>query len=181
MCWDKRKVSWNQPQRHLSFTVQEGNSGISYKARKLYQETHPHPSLGDSRLVTLQSLTATGGLKWSWHQQCWDGEREKKKTIIELRLKVFFSWFQSIVPGLGSFFWMLKTIQSEGPNAGIYVLLHAKLCHGRYNLTLKLSLQISLWSLAQDRNKINTNYKEACLRGLATLLLSTGRCLYTFL
>lgn len=63
MCWDKRKVSWNQPQRHLSFTVQEWNSGISYKARKLYQETHPHPSLGDSRLVTLQSLTATGGLK----------------------------------------------------------------------------------------------------------------------
>lgn len=69
---------------------------------------------------------------------------------------------------------MLKTIRSEGPNAGVYVLLHARLCLGRYNLTLKLSLQISLQTLAQGRNKINTNYKEACLRGLATLLYLLG-------
>ena len=116
MCWDKRKISWNQPQRHLSFTVQEWNSGISCKTRKLYQETHPHPSLGDSRLVTLQSLTATGGLKWSWHQQCWDGEREReKKSIIAPCLKFFFPDSRALSQDWGLSSWCWKQSKAKDP------------------------------------------------------------------
>lgn len=76
---------------------------------------------------------------------------------------------------------MLKTIQSEGPNAGVYVLLHAKLCLSRYNLTLKLSLTDLIAKSGSGQKQNKYKLQGSLPEGLGNSIVSTGRCLYTFL